>query len=255
MNEVMVLNLPVNTQITVYPIAADTDRIEVAFSKLMGTIERNRHINEDPFAFRGIRDYVPQDPMNTINWKASARTGTFLVNQFNETMCQEVCILLNVEPESMLIKEHLSEASISIAAGLAQMLIEKGIEVSLVSNGCDVTSKEYITIASASGFSHINTINTALARIDLSVEKKDFISILNDDKRILNNSRNIGHNRFEANNTLYVLISQNRRKDLQKVFWDFTGGRKDCMWITPHEKNEYMPLEYSNAQQVDWEVI
>lgn len=244
MNEVMVVNKPVNTELTVYPIAADARQSEFAFSKILGMIELNRNINEDVFAFRGIRGYTPQDPMNKINWKASARAGSFLVNQYNETVCQEVCILLNLESETMLLKEELSETSISIAAGVAQMLIEKGIEVSLVSNGCDVQSKESVKLESASGIAHINTINTALARINLSLKMTDFISFLN----ILKQKEGP-----EEKNKLYIMISQNRRKDLQCAFNEFAADKNDCIWITPHYKDEYQSLDYSNAQHIDWE--
>ena len=40
--------------------------------------------------------------MNLINWKASAKTGQLMVNQYNETTSPSVCILLNLESEGML---------------------------------------------------------------------------------------------------------------------------------------------------------
>ena len=40
---------------------------------LLGDIEKNLHINEDPFTFAGIRDYQPFDSMHSIKWKTTAR--------------------------------------------------------------------------------------------------------------------------------------------------------------------------------------
>ena len=36
---------------------------------------------EDPFEYRGIREYQPYDDMRSVNWKATAKTGDLKVNQ------------------------------------------------------------------------------------------------------------------------------------------------------------------------------
>ena len=46
-----------------------------------------------------------------------------MVNQYNETVSRNVCILLNLESEGVLMQEDVIEQAISIAAGLAQMCI------------------------------------------------------------------------------------------------------------------------------------
>lgn len=257
MNEVLIVTNPVNAEIVVYPKSAATQQLEPAFSKLMGIVERNRRLYEDPFVFRGIRDYTSRDSLNLINWKASAKTGSFMVNQFNEAICQEVCILLNVEQEGMLRKDALSEASISIAASMAQMLIERGVSVSMVSNGADFASKEYISIEAASGQAHIGALNMALARIDLNCEPIDFKEILANDRNLVTKdaSRLIASGFMGNENVIYVMISQNRRKDLQEAFDRLTGGRTDCMWIVPVERDERKALAYSNACQVDYDIF
>lgn len=246
MNEVLIVNRPVNAEIVVYPAIADVDMLQVIFSRLMGDIERNKYLYEDPFVFRGIRDYTSTDPMNTINWKASARTGNFMVNQFNETMCQEVCILLDVESESMLKRDDLSEISISIAAGLSQMLVEKGISVSVITNGADYSSGEHIVTDVATGAAHLKAINTALARIDLNREPVDF-------KELIARRVRVQVEKAE-DKCIYVMIAQNKRVDLQQAFDSLTGGRNDCMWIVPVDKDEEPELKYTKAVQVLYRV-
>lgn len=243
MNEVLVVNCLQNEELTVYPAALDPGALDVPFSKMMGMIERNRYLYEDPFAFRGIRDYDAHDAMNTINWKASARTGGLMVNQYNETMCQEVCILLNLEPEGMLRYDQLSEASISIAAGLSQRFIEQGIQVSLVSNGRDTGSGEEIMVEPGSGFNHINAVNTALARIDLSQGQTDFAGLLQEVKE------------KKTEQTLYIMISQNQRETLQRHFDSLTRHSSDCMWIVPYHTGMEVLLNQTAAQTVTWEVM
>lgn len=242
MNEVLIVNCPVNEEVVVYPKIADVEMLEVIFSKLMGSIERSKYLYEDPFVFRGIRDYTPIDPMNTINWKASARTGSFMVNQFNETMCQEVCILLDVESESMIKRDDLSEISISIAAGLSQMLIEKGISVSVITNGADYVSGEYISTEAAAGPAQLRVINTVLARIDLKREPVNYIKLISDVIKPESENRD--------KQCVYVMIAQNKRADLQQAFDELTGGRSDCMWIITADKDEETELKYTKAAQV-----
>lgn len=253
MDEVLVLKRGVNTELTVYPAAVDTHMLEVVFTKLMGTIEKNKRLYEDPFVFRGIRDYTPTDTMNRINWKASARTGELMVNQFNETICQEVCILLNVESEGMLRRDELSEMSISIAAGLAQMLIENGISVSMISNGLDYVSKECVTTESASGLAHTKTINTALARIDLNQEMVDYKWLMENHTMLSEDYHNNGRSVLNRQPKLYVMISQNKRADLQQAFNKLTDGN-DSLWIIPATNDDSTELAHCNAKSVVWEV-
>lgn len=241
MNDVMVADVKQSAELVVYPERADVEGLEVTYNKLMGNIERNRHLYEDPFAFRGIRDYVSTDALSAVNWKASARTGQLMVNQYNETTSQQVCILLNLEPEGALVRENLSEASISIASGLAQKLIESGIQVSMISNGADIVTREPVNAEAASGFSHIDTINNLLARIDLKAGQIDFGKILLD-----MDSDNKG--------VIYCMISQNRRADLQHKFNRLAGTTEGSVWIAPYLKDEEIMIKDANAHYIGWEV-
>ncbi|MBQ4283004.1 MAG: DUF58 domain-containing protein [Lachnospira sp.] len=254
MDEVMVLRTGANTELIVYPKAVDTHMLNVAFTKIMGTIEKNKMLYEDPFVFRGIRDYTPMDTMNRINWKASARTGDLMVNQFNETICQEVCILLDVETEGMLKRDELSEISISIAAGLSQMLIENGVAVSMICNGLDYVSEECVITESASGLAHTKTINTALARINLNAEPVDYKWLIANHPELAQDYDNDGKKYAGKEPKLYVMIAQNKRVDLQEAFDRLTGGDSNCLWIIPATKEDSTELTHCNAQRVVWEV-
>ena len=64
----------------VYPRMVDETRLEIPFQKIMGSVLSRKNLYEDPFEFRGIREYQPTDPMHKINWKVSARTDQWMVN-------------------------------------------------------------------------------------------------------------------------------------------------------------------------------
>lgn len=242
MNEVLANYHMTDTEITVYPTMADTDRLEIPFQKIMGTIEKNKYLYEDKFVFRGIRDYEIYDAMNTVNWKASARSGNLMVNQYNETTCQEVCVLLNLEQEGMLRYDLLSEEGISIAAGIAQMLSEQGVLTSFISNGRDFDTEESIVLSSGSGISHLQGINTALARIGLGKEPEDFQTVFSNTE--------LQH----SEHTLYIMISANRRRELQESFWQLCGQNTDCMWVLPYHNGMDTDLDYCGVHKVLWEV-
>lgn len=246
MNETMVKNSPVESRIIVFPEVIDLTSLEVPFKNMIGIMERRKYLLEDRFTFRGIRGYESYDSMKDINWKASARTGQLCVNEFNETASQKVTILLNLEPEGMLKQDRLSEESISIAAGMAQMLIERGIEVSLISNGCDIFCGEPVRIEYGSGNIHLNAINTALATVDLSIDTPDFSEMLAVQKDL---------DRIAANaKSVYVIISANKRQNLVKAVADLVENPAESMWIVPYHYGMDYKVADCSIPSLKWEV-
>ena len=45
----------------------------------------------------GVREYTYSDPLNRINWKATARTGKFKVHNLDFTANPRLMIYLNVD--------------------------------------------------------------------------------------------------------------------------------------------------------------
>lgn len=126
-----------------------------------------RHMLEDPFEYRGIREYAPYDEMKTINWKATARTGDLMVNIRNYTSLRAVRIFLNLADTGILKNEQLVELCISIAARFAGELLEQGIRVAVYANGEDVLTGDPMKMQPSAGPGHMESINRAFARISL----------------------------------------------------------------------------------------
>ena len=251
MDDVSVYKVKSISSLTVYPDPYLYEDMDILYSRVLGLVERNSLINSDPFAFRQIREYEINDPMNTINWKASARSGSLMVNQFNETTCQEVCILLNLEPEGMLVYNRLSEASISIAAGIAETLLDSGISVGILSNGRDYDTGENIFIYPEGDAAHIKNIDTGLARINLPAGQDEFVSMINsytDDftRQIFDNENNT--------EMLYILISQNSRSEIVDTFNSIIGKDADNIFIVPHFRDKEINLDSCNGTVIPWEV-
>ena len=131
-----------NAAIYVYPRMANVSGIMPLCERMLGTLQCAKRLYEDPFAFRTIRDYTTDDPMKTINWKASAKTGTLMVNTFDSALSQKAMLFLDVEDSGILKYQDLVEESISIAASLARRLLRRGIEVGFCFNGSTAAGQE-----------------------------------------------------------------------------------------------------------------
>lgn len=119
----------------VYPKMTDMSEIMTVCEAMLGSLQCAKQLYEDPFAFRSIRDYTMDDPMKSINWKASARTGSLMVNTFDSVRSQKAMIFLDVEDTGILRYEDLVEESIALAATLVRRLIRQHTEVGFVYNG------------------------------------------------------------------------------------------------------------------------
>lgn len=163
----------VDRHIYVCPGKVSARQLMVATQKMTGEAVVRSSDCDDPFTFRGIRQYQSFDSIRDINWKASAKTGELRVNIHDYTADQEVGIILDTEWDSLLRPDSLLEESIRIAASLADELIGKGIVTSLVTNGQDCLTGERLSIAGGANLQHSEAIRHGLARLQLWKHKKD----------------------------------------------------------------------------------
>jgi uncharacterized protein (DUF58 family) len=210
-----------NIYLYVYPKPVDLLKLDISFSKMLGTILTRRFINEDPFEFHNIREYQLFDNLKSINWKASAKTDSLKVNVHDYTSSQQVKIIINTQPETIWKYDELSEESIRIAASLAHYLIEKGIPVSVYTNARDIITKESIEIPAGSGHNHFKMIQEALSRIELAEEPHTFIQGFSERLTAI------------TRNDYLILISYNQKEELQRLMLGQILAKKDFVWIIP----------------------
>lgn len=227
----------------VYPRPVEYHRIEIPFQTMLGTVLTKRFINEDPFEFKSIREYQSYDTMKTINWKASAKTGSLMVNVYDHTASQQIKILLNLESDTIWLYEDLQEESIRLAAAFAQHFIEQGIPVSLYTNGLDIISREVLHVPAGSGKNHLRTINETLARIDASAALPPF-------------TRSVGEELSHVNPKDYLLlISSYQRQELQEQLERLSRDHIDFTWIVPVNREVRLSVEGSMLSHIlTWEV-
>ena len=93
-----------------------------------------RDLTASDIAFHALREYVPGDDRRFIHWKSSAKTGTFMVRQFEETRRSRLMVLLDLEPGAYADETEF-ELAVSAAASVGARAIRDARTVSFVVSG------------------------------------------------------------------------------------------------------------------------
>jgi uncharacterized protein (DUF58 family) len=217
----MVAEMPMSAYIYVYPKPWDSEEFRQSLVQLNGEVLAKRHLLEDPFEYRGIREYQPFDDMRSINWKATAKTGDLKVNQKNYTSLKSVRIFFNVEDDNIMKKEDCVEASLRIAAGLSSFFLSQGIQVSCYGNGLDCRTGKYMSVAAKAGDGQFDTILRGLARLDLGKPVADFTASF---EEILFS---------ESKGTLTCFVAPNQYDDFLALLKKYQAAGNDFVWFYP----------------------
>lgn len=211
----------IHTSLYVYPKPFDSREFKMSLQQLNGEVLTKRHLLEDPFEYRGIREYQPTDDMRSINWKATAKTGDFKVNQKNYTALKAIRVFLNLEDNNLLKKEECVEASMQIAAGLCRFFLNQGIQVACFGNGVDIISHLPMAVEASGGKGQLEAVYCALARVDTSVPAADFNDCFA--RRVLE----------EANGTMTCFVSPNLYPPFQELLEQYHNAGNDYMLFYP----------------------
>ena len=82
-------------------------------------------------AFHALREYQPGDERRYIHWKSTAKTGTFMVRQFEETRRSHLVVALTLATGDYASEEEF-ELAVSVAGSLGVRAIRDGRTVSVV---------------------------------------------------------------------------------------------------------------------------
>ena len=233
-----------NTYIYGYPKLIDEARLDISFQKITGEIMARKNIYEDPFEFIGIREYQPTDPMSKINWKASAKSEEWMVNQYGSTNAQDITILLDLEDETAWKYDDIHEEQIRLAVTLAARFLDTGIPVGIVTNGKDIKMDEVLHLESGTGKQQFYNISRGLARMDLGKDKESMAQIVANERKQLSHLQKT-----------YIMISKNQREDCYEGFLSLIRQGTSGFWIsTRYDDMEWKLPKYANLPVIHWEV-
>ncbi len=234
----MVSDLSLHTEIYVYPRPYDSQELRRSLTQINGEVLSRRHLLEDPFEYRGIREYQPFDDMRSINWKATAKTGALKVNQKNYTSLKAVRIFFNVEDSGIMKRDACVEASLQLVAGLGAFFLKQGIQTACYGNGVDIRTHKPLAIEAKAGDGQFDTICRGLARLDLKQPTADFTGCF--EERLF----------LEAKGTITCFVSPNQYDDFLALLEKYADAGNEFYWFYPIQEKQEPELPEKLQKQV-----
>jgi len=90
-----------------------------------------RDLTPSDLAFHALREYVPGDDRRHIHWKSTAKTGRFMVRQFEETRRSHPIVALSIASIDFGSDEEF-EMAVSVTGSLGARAVRDAREVSVV---------------------------------------------------------------------------------------------------------------------------
>lgn len=103
----------------------------VALGGLMGDISVRRFICEDPSLVLGYREYTGAEPLKSISWTQTAKTGVLTVKKHDFTMDTDVSVIVDIQNAA----DAVAERCFSLIRTACDWLEEQKIPYALHSNG------------------------------------------------------------------------------------------------------------------------
>ena len=175
--------------------------------------------------FEQIKDYVPGDDVRTINWKASAKQGNLMTNQFQDEKSQPVYSVIDVSRTMKMPFNNLKllDYAINSALAFSNIAFKKKDKVGLLS-----FSNKLGTLLPAAGKpSHLISLLEALYNINTAFLDSDFGSLYAHIKRrITQRSLLMLYTNFEHISSLErqlpYLVAISRKHLLVVIFFENT---------------------------------
>lgn len=93
--------------------------------------EVTKTITDNDISFHALRAYQPGDPLRNVHWRTSARTGTLMVRQFEETRRSQLVLLQSTE-RSHYASDDEFELGVSVLASIAVQVIRDSTRVDVL---------------------------------------------------------------------------------------------------------------------------
>jgi uncharacterized protein (DUF58 family) len=119
----------VKSEMIVYPSMIDSLPPNINLRGLEGNHQVRRLIHDDSSFFIGSRGYKAGDPLNRVDWKATARVGRLHTKQFAYTSQKQLMIIGNLRTQEKWALGHdkeVIERIISVTAGLMKWCSRQG---------------------------------------------------------------------------------------------------------------------------------
>lgn len=129
--------------LTVLPKVVPLTRYEIGSRRPIGEIRMRENVMSDPTRLRGIRQWQPGDPMRSVHWSATARTGTLHSKIYEPSSIIGATLILDLH-EKTNPQSHepiRTDLAITAAASIANALHEANEPFGLATNGRDAADR------------------------------------------------------------------------------------------------------------------
>ncbi|NJW52824.1 DUF58 domain-containing protein [Salinimicrobium oceani] len=122
--------------------------------------------------FEQIKDYVPGDDIRSINWKATAKQGGLMVNQYQDERSQPVYSVLDCGRTMKMPFNHLKllDYAINSALAFSNIALKKKDKAGLIS----FSNKLEHLVPASSKKTHLNLLLDKLYNINTQFKDSDF---------------------------------------------------------------------------------
>lgn len=154
--------------VLVYPKTVELPEFEMPSGRPIGDNRATSALWDDPNRPRGLREYVPGDPIKTIDWKVTARLRQVLVRTFDPSVTQYAVVVMDVSTTDYLFTGYsprLLERAIVGAGSIVARSMELGHRVGLVTNGVALRTGTRMVIPPSASPNQLGAIMEALAMI------------------------------------------------------------------------------------------
>lgn len=234
----MVADVGLHTALYVYPRPYESPEFIKSLALLNGEVLSKRHLLEDPFEYRGIREYQPYDDIRSINWKATARTDELKVNQKSFTALKSVRIFLNAQDDNIMKKEECVEAALRIAAALCSFFLAQGIQVSCYGNAKDCLTGKTLAVDAKAGKGQLDNILRSLARLDLNAPVADFRELFEETLFC------------RSGETITCFVSPNQYESYVQLLEKYQAAGNAFVWFYPVQGSHDPELPEKLAEQI-----
>lgn len=87
----------------------------------------SRRLTDSDLSFHAVRDYVRGDALRHVHWKSTAKTGSLMVRQYEESQTARAAVLFDADPAEYASDEEF-ELGVSVAASLGLQAVREGRE-------------------------------------------------------------------------------------------------------------------------------
>lgn len=165
------IHLPAPTEIYVYPRLLPMEETASFNREIQNNCLTFHNLIHDPFSLAGLRDYRHGDPFRSINFKATAKTGTLKVNEQDPLSNRNFMIYINYQNEAKNVYisageyEKKMEQALSLAGFLTQQAVENGYKTGFSANADTADGDRLIRLPRSSGTAHYEEILRAMSKI------------------------------------------------------------------------------------------